>query len=167
MNIDRDGFVFKIFKSQFRKGGVKVDVATEIEEMILTREMRILGDDAMNNYTRASECENAPRVRMFEAQVVLIHQMYSYLEDDEENWRWSNFRNKLDEVIELQYSLYQEARSNDNRDMSLITLGRLRALRTLARRLNDPKRQREMAYQSVLSRFSPNEVPAAEGKPLE
>lgn len=137
-------------------------MTTEIEEMILAREMRLLGEEAVNNHLRADQGNNASRQRMFQAQVALVHQMYLYLDDEEENWEWSNFRNKLNEVIDLQYSLYREARTKQDRDTSLITLGRIRALITLSRRLDNPQRQREAAFQLELSRFAPQDAPVNE-----
>ena len=106
-----------------------------------SREMIILADEAMKNHTRAEKADNDSQATMALAQVVICHMMMEYYLDKED---WSEFDDKLQEVIELQDSLYREARLKNDRNFSLITLARLRALTTLSRRLANPTRQQAM-----------------------
>lgn len=121
--------------------GRRCHVLDEIEEGVLCREMVILADEAMKNHIRAEKADNDSQATMALAQVVICHMMMEYYLDKED---WSEFDDKLQEVIELQESLYREARLKNDRNFALITLARLRALTTLARRLANPTRQQAM-----------------------
>jgi hypothetical protein len=97
-----------------------------------------LAFEALKTHTRAEKANNAPQAKMAAAQIALCHRMIEYYQEQED---WSDFSEKLAEVVALQQSLYREARAKNDRNFSLITLGRLRALATLSRRLADTDRQ--------------------------
>jgi hypothetical protein len=124
-----------------------VDVV--LEEKALSREMAIMAEEAMLSHMRAEQLGNAARARMALAKVAMCHQMMVYMLEFDD---WSWFDEKLEEVLELQDSLYRKARAENDRDMSLITLARIRLLKTLARRLADPVRHHAIAHDIQESR---------------
>lgn len=116
---------------------------SEIEHRVLGLELSILADELLKRLARRELEGDAERIRFVKAQVVLcgvIMECYLGGGNSEEPYVDTTY-DDLCEELELQHSLYREARVTNERDAILITLARMRAIKTLLRRLENPIRR--------------------------
>jgi hypothetical protein len=110
-----------------------------LEERILDREICQLADEAVKNDIRCFEDPETPRSLMARAQVVMVKAILDYLMKYED---WSDFEDETWDNLEMQKTMYRDAREADDREKSRIYLARVRLLTRLLNRLNDFKRSR-------------------------
>lgn len=101
-------------------------------------EMSLLTNEVADRYSVVWSQKGSKRFRFLAAQACLCMFFMKTTMDQDDDWGW--FPDYLDECREEALDRYRDAREEDDHDLALVMLARLRLSTTLVRRLADSRR---------------------------
>ncbi|MBJ6725599.1 hypothetical protein [Geomesophilobacter sediminis] len=119
------------------------------EENIFLMELQLLTSEAMKKHFQW-ENKDDDKSLFATAQLVFCSQVIESLMESED-CEESDFVDASDDCLQLQYSLLEEARAKNDRKMMIISLARIRIIKTIIRRLgNNERRNRWISGEFVI-----------------
>ena len=119
------------------------------EESCWIREFNLIFEEALANAQRVESQGNEARHLMALAPVYLAEEMAKQLSQMED---WSGFKESIYDYIESETERYRLARDEDDRRSAWVMLARVRFAKTLAWRLDNPRRRE---WGSLIAESSP------------